>query len=135
MPPTDRMFHVIVAGGIALVAVPTAAATGCGGAVSTSAGDAGSHPDAFPVEGPAYYDAFPQEGPPPPFDAGLDADASQVLDAGSDIDAFPHEGPNIEAGFFDTGTLDTGALDSGAGDDASDAASAPDGFPQETAVP
>jgi hypothetical protein len=132
------MFHVIVAGGIALVALPAAGAAGCGGAVSTTPGDGGSHQDAFPVEGPAYYDAFPQEGPPPPVDSGLDADASHVLDAGSDIDAFPHEGPNIEAGFFDTGTLDAGTLDTGAGDDANeagDAAGAPDGFPHETAVP
>jgi len=144
MPSSDRMFHVIVAGGIALVALPTAAATGCGGAVSSTAtGDDGgsqhdaAYRDAFPQEG---FDAFPQEGPPPPPDSGsVDAggDGSSQLDAGFDV--FPHEGPNIEAGFYDTGSIDTGSIDTGtadaAGDGATDAASAPDGFPHETAVP
>jgi hypothetical protein len=136
MPTVDRMFRVIVAGGIALAGGAPALVVGCGGSVSTSASDAG--PDGFPQEtaGPlrdassqdagSDVDAFPQEGPPPPVDAGLDG---HVADAGADVDAwFPQEGPNIEAGFFDTGHPETS---SGGGD----AAGLPDGFPQETASP
>jgi len=132
MPTIDRMFRVIVAGGIALSATAPGLVAGCGGSVSTVANDAG--PDRFPVEGPVRQDAgslpetgqgdgFPQEGPPP-FEAGVDA---PVLDAAGDEDGFPHEGPNIEAGFFDTSQPETG-LDN-------DASAAPDGFPHETASP
>ncbi len=83
MPNVDRMFQVIVLGGIALATVQVAA---CGGSVDSPT-DAGS--DAFPQEGPAPLtdsgtDAFPQEGPIVLVDSGS-------IDAGSD--AFPQEGP------------------------------------------
>jgi hypothetical protein len=133
MPPPDRMFHVIVAGGIALVALPSAAAAGCGGAVSTTS-DGGSPGDGFPAEGPAQFDAFPQETAPPPLEAGADAKADAIADAGFDADAFPHEGPNLEAGFFDTWIPDAGLADATA-EAGGDAAGVPDGFPQETAAP
>lgn len=122
MPTVDRMFRVIVAGGIALSAAAPGLVVGCGGSVSTTPSDGGHGADSFPVEGPAQQpdafpqetaqqaDAFPQEGPAF-VEAGVDA---RILDSGGDEDVFPQEGPNIEAGFLD----------------ASDA-----GFPQETASP
>lgn len=122
MPTVDRMFRVIVAGGIALSAAAPALVVGCGGSVSSLPSDAGHGGDAFPVEGPApgpdafpqetaqFVDAFPQEG--------IDASV-HLADAGGDEDVFPQEGPNIEAGFF----FDTGAPDADAG------------FPFETAAP
>jgi hypothetical protein len=115
MPTVDRMFRVIVAGGIALSATTPGLVAGCGGSTSTTTSDAGHGADAFPVEGPApqpdafpqetaqLVDAFPQEG----------ADV-RVVDAGGDEDVFPQEGPNIEAGFLDSSEA---------------------GFPQETASP
>jgi hypothetical protein len=115
------MFNVIVAGGIALVALAPGAAAGCGRTTASTTNDAGGAHDGFPAEGPAQMDAFPQEGPPPLPESGVDASA----EAG--FDAFPQEGPNIEAGFFDTGTHDA-ATEAG-----SDAAGNADGFPQETA--
>jgi len=137
MPTVDRMFRVIVAGGIALSATAPGLVAGCGGSVATMTSDGG--PDSFPVEGPPslpdafpqetaqQVDAFPQEGPPV-FEAGSDAGVDARLgDAGGDQDAFPHEGPNLEAGFFDTSHPE-------ASSDA-DAAAGPDGFPQETAAP
>jgi hypothetical protein len=122
MPTVDRMFRVIVAGGIALSATTPGLVAGCGGTTATTTSDAGHGADAFPVEGPApqpdafpqetgqQLDAFPQEGPAF-VEAGVDA---LVLDSGGDEDVFPQEGPNIEAGSLD----------------ANDA-----GFPQETASP
>jgi hypothetical protein len=136
MPPPDRMFHVIVAGGIALVALPSAAATGCGGAVSSTS-DAGSQGDGFPVEG-VDTGYFPVEGPPPPLEAGADAIADvrvdAIVDAGVDADAFPHEGPNLEAGWLDVGIPEASVTDAPQ-EAAADAAGAPDGFPHETAAP
>ena len=121
MPTVDRMFRVIVAGGVALAATTSGLVAGCGGSVSTTASDAGPGADAFPTEGPALPDAFPQETAQevdafplegaPPLDSGFDA---RVVDAGGDEDAFPQEGPNVDAAFFD----------------ASDG-----GFPHETATP
>jgi hypothetical protein len=123
MPTVDRMFRVIVAGGIALSSGAPGLVVGCGGSVSTLPSDAGHGADAFPAEGPAPYppDAFPQETA-----QLLDAFPQEGIDAsvretggGSDgggPDVFPQEGPNIEAGIFD-------------------AAGQPDGFPIETAAP
>jgi hypothetical protein len=85
----DRMFHVLVLGGIALVGSAPAA---CGGDVS-SPGDAGSSKDAteeFPSELPVFVDAgvrdavneFPSELPVF-VDSGID-DAREE---------FPREGP------------------------------------------
>jgi hypothetical protein len=122
MPTVDRMFRVIVAGGIALAATTPGLVVGCGGSVSTTASDAGRGADAFPVEGPAQepdafpqetateLDAFPQEGPAP-LDSGFDA---RMRDAGGEEDAFPQEGPTLDAAFFDAGD---------------------GGFPHETATP
>jgi hypothetical protein len=126
MPTVDRMFRVIVAGGIALTATTPAVVAGCGGSVTTTPSDAGHGADTFPVEGPAQLDAFPQETAQPldafPQETGqpLDAfpqegpDVGVKADAGGDEDVFPQEGPNLEAGSVD----------------ASEA-----GFPQETASP
>ncbi len=122
MPTVDRMFRVIVAGGIALSASAPGLVVGCGGSVSSLPSDAGHGADAFPTEGPAPGpDAFPQEtaqlvdtGFP---QEGLDTSVPFV-DGGGDEDAFPQEGPNFEAGSFDTGAPD-----------------ADGGFPIETAAP
>ncbi|HEY8039696.1 MAG TPA: hypothetical protein VIF15_07875 [Polyangiaceae bacterium] len=122
MDRVDRMFRVIVAGGIALAATAPGLVAGCGGSVATTGGGDGGGTDAFPQEGPAQADAFPQEtgafvdvyvessadafpqeGPPLPPDSGTDA---PLVDTGSD--GFPHEGPNIEAGFFDTSVPEAG---------------------------
>jgi hypothetical protein len=121
MPTVDRMFRVIVAGGIALSTTTPGLVAGCGGATSTPISDAGHDADAFPAEGPAQADAFPQETAqeldafpqegPVALEAGSDA---RFADAGGNADAFPQEGPYFEAGSLD----------------ASDA-----GFPQETASP
>lgn len=123
MPTVNRMFRVIVAGGIALSATTPGLIAGCGGSVSTSSSDAGHGADGFPVEGvdASRLDAFPQETAQQPDafpqETGQQVDAfpqegPAFVDAG--FDAFPQEGPNIEAGFFDAGEA---------------------GFPQETASP
>jgi hypothetical protein len=111
MKSPDRMFRVLVLGGIALAAT-SAELQACGGSVATNASDGGA-PDTstdtnFPVEGPAFIDSgyvdtsFPQE-------------------TGQQIDAFPTEGPAM---LLDSGTTPESSTDSG---------SAFDGFPQETA--
>jgi hypothetical protein len=96
MNHAEKMFHVIVLGGIALAApLATMGVTACGGSVTeVGDGDGGTPfpqetaspmdasarrdgatplPDAFPAETatqidatPPGFDAFPQEGPPPP---------------------------------------------------------------------
>ncbi|HEX3346045.1 MAG TPA: hypothetical protein VHS09_15785 [Polyangiaceae bacterium] len=129
MPTVDRMFRVIVAGGIALSASAPGLVVGCGGSVSTLPSDAGHGSDAFPQEGPPPYepdafpqetaqlvDAFPQEG----IDASMLGDAGSHGDAAQDVspDVFPQEGPNLEAGSFDSSFSDADA-----------------GFPFETASP
>ena len=115
MKSADRMFRVLVLGGVAL--------TACGGAVTTpsSGDDSGTTQDGFPTEGPAQVDAFPSETAqqvdafpsegPAYVDTGVDA----VVDASADADAFPMEGPP--------------PLDSGSTDAVADAPC----FPQETA--
>jgi hypothetical protein len=128
MKSNDRMFRVVVLGGIAL--------TACGGAVTTSS-DAGS--DGFPAEGPAPYDAslidtaqqfdgFPTEGPDTyTIDAGEDA--------GVDAGCFPREtaivwdgcAPPPDSGSGDESIPEGGTTESGA----TDGGSAYDGFPQE----
>jgi hypothetical protein len=92
----DRMFQVIVVGGIAL------ATNACGGDVSTSADGGGSdtgNTDGFPSELPTTidsgYDGFPSELPGM-IDAGPGQDAAPDQDAGpSDAapDGFPSELP------------------------------------------
>jgi hypothetical protein len=123
MPTVDRMFRVIVAGGIALSASAPGLVVGCGGSVSSIPSDAGHGADAFPTEGPPpLADAFPQEtamfvDTGFPQEGAQDAKGPDV-DAGGDEDAFPQEGPNLEAGSFDTSAPDADA-----------------GFPIETAAP
>jgi hypothetical protein len=124
MPTVDRMFRVIVAGGIALSATTPGLVVGCGGSTATTVGDGGGA-DGFPTEGPYYQpdafpqetaqqmDAFPQEGTQ--FDAGL-------VDSRGDEDVFPQEGPP---------PIDAGSLDASSHGDAAAEA----GFPQETASP
>lgn len=118
MPTVDRMFRVIVAGGIALSATAPGVVVGCGGSTSTLPSDAGHGGDAFPAEGPYQGDAFPSETAQQ-VDAfpqeGIDA---SVRDTGTSPDVFPQEGPNLEAGVFDTAAPDADA-----------------GFPFETAAP
>jgi hypothetical protein len=135
MANADRMFRVIVLGGIALAATAAASTVGCGGAVSSSS-DGGPTSDAFPFEGAMdafpqetaqQVDAFPQETAPPPLvdsgaDAGFDAfpqEGPAFIDSG--VDAFPQEGPPP---LFDSGVVDATG---------SDAPGLADGFPQETA--
>jgi hypothetical protein len=130
MPTIDRMFRVIVVGGIALSATAPGLVAGCGGSVSSLPTDAGRGADAFPAEGPPPQQAdafFPQETAQF-LDASLQKDATDagvgIKDSGGDEDVFPQEGPNLEAGFFfDTGVPGT------------DAAAQPDSFPFETAAP
>ncbi len=118
-PHRDRMFHVIVMGGIGLVPL-----AGCGatapeepvvtsddGAAPAPKHDGGAGHDAFPDETKSYSpDAFPSEGfyapadaytPPHDEDAfpdetgspGAPLDASRTQDAGVDSgdDCFPEE--------------------------------------------
>jgi hypothetical protein len=134
MKRADRMFGVIVLGGIALTSGATPA-LGCGGTVAAPA-DAGGSSDAFPVEGIAPPpDGFPQEGP-----AEVDAfpmETAQLVDTGISVDAFPQEGPAM----IDSGMAFDGAVDSGAdafpqeGPAPPEAGPVPDAFPQETAQP
>ncbi|HEX8795796.1 MAG TPA: hypothetical protein VF765_32825 [Polyangiaceae bacterium] len=95
MKSGDRMFRVLVLGGIAL--------TACGGATTTPGNGTDSGSDGFPQEGPAQVDAFPSETAQQvdafvPFDAGQDAGQ----DTGSDV--FPTEGPAM----IDSGSTDVG---------------------------
>jgi len=91
VPNTDRMFQVIVLGGLALTTGAAFSAAGCANA-GTSAGagldvDAGSDAAAVTEAGQDAYDAFPHEGPDigPPIDSGQD-------------DAFPDDGPDASNG-------------------------------------
>jgi len=89
MKSADRMFRVLVLGGIAL--------TACGGATTTSpSGGNDSGSEGFPQEGPAQVDAFPSE-------TAQQVDA-YLPDAGQDTgpDVFPTEGPAM---------IDSGATD------------------------
>ncbi len=115
MPNVDRMFRVIVAGGIALTAAGSGVIAGCGGSDTTLAGGPGR--DAFPDEGfpsdGSAHDAFPNEGFGGP--DGFPSETAQQLDgfpqegidaaihdSGKDADAFPQEGPPpLEAGLSD----------------------------------
>lgn len=112
MRDRDRMFQVIVIGGMTLAGVAVLSAAGCD---NNSAGtDAGAFPnegapDAYGLPVDAGPDAFPIEGD----DAGQLPDAVQYpgppLDAGPDADAFPSEGPDTSAPPLDAG-LDVHAL-------------------------
>jgi hypothetical protein len=128
MKSPDRMFRVVVLGGIAL--------TACGGAVTTGASsDAGTGSDAFPQEGPPFADAFPMEtaqqvdaffpteGP----DASISDTGSEAgYDAG--VDSFPQEGPPP---LPEASTSDGATDDATVEDGASEAGTILDGFPQE----
>jgi hypothetical protein len=126
MKSPDRMFRVLVLGGIGL--------TACGGAITTgSSSDSGSGNDGFPHEGPdaaLEFDGFPTEGPDTyTVDSGQDATG---LDAG----CFPRETaimwdgctpPPPDSGGGDDATVDGGTTDSSA----TDGGAAVDSFPQE----
>jgi hypothetical protein len=117
MPPSDRMFQVIVLGGIVLVG-PAA----CGGSVETPSNDAGERVDAFPQETAQVVDArapvgdahaepdgFPQE-------TGARTDGGGIADAAADRTCiFPQE---TDSTWPDACVPET-----------------PDAFPQETASP
>jgi hypothetical protein len=105
MANVERMFQVIVLGGIALVPVASSA-TGCGGAVSPAT-DAGSHGDSG---GGSVDSGFPQEGRPPVVDSGVPHEAAVdsgfpqetavAVDSGNGDTAFPQEGPaQVDSGF------------------------------------
>lgn len=98
----DRMFHVLVLGGIGLVGAA------CASTVETRGSEGAG---GFPNEGPPIQDV----------DAGTDA--PEVVDAG--MDAFPIEGPvMVDSGFPDETDLSIDAsAEAGPSDDA--------GFPQE----
>jgi hypothetical protein len=127
MPTVDRMFRVIVAGGIALSAAAPGLVVGCGGSVGTLPADAGHGGDAFPSEGADAFpsetaqlvDAFPQEGidSSHPVDSGGVTQDAFPSETAQLVDAFPQEGPNLEAGSADAGP------------------NADAGFPSETASP
>lgn len=119
MPRADnKMFRVIVAGGIALTATAPGLVVGCGGATATTAHDGGES-DAFPIEGrPSGYDAFPQETAQPIAD-GFPQEGPDVGIAEAGADAFPQEGPPPPP--IDAHADGEGGL--------------PDGFPMETASP
>jgi hypothetical protein len=111
MANVDRMFQVIVLGGMALAAAPAASgfALGCGGAVATPPTPE-SQDSGFPVEGAQVIDSGAG------VDTGFPQETAQALDSGTfadtGVDAFPQEGPPQ---LLDSGSL----LDTG--------------FPQETA--
>lgn len=102
----DRMFQVIVVGGIGLASATamSVAVTACGGDTLTQATANDASNDGFPSElgapapdggsrdAAAEADAFPQEGPVM-VDAGTDA-----RDAAAEADAFPQEGPIMADG-------------------------------------
>jgi hypothetical protein len=80
----DRMFRVIVLGGIALAA--------CGGSTQVPAGDGGTPGDA-PADATDAAEEFPSELPAI-VDSGPNADVRRVGDASVDADSgFPQEGP------------------------------------------
>jgi hypothetical protein len=109
------MFHVIVLGGIGLVA--------CGGVVAGNLGDASPDAvsDAFPSEGKPLPDAFPGELPAR-IDASPDSFPSETFPAPeAGKDSFPTEGPAM---------LDSG--DAKVSDAfPSETGHAPDAFPHE----
>jgi len=99
--PRDRMFNVLVLGGIALVG-----ASACGGTVSAHA-DAGSQDSGFPSELPVQVDAagidsgFPSElgmmiGPDAGLDTGFPSELPVVPDTGITGDA-AGDGPGFPA--------------------------------------
>jgi hypothetical protein len=106
MPKGDRMFHVIVRGGVLLGGGTVLLAAGCGSSTETAADAQAPIIEAGP--------SFPHEGADagPPLEAGQDvtvgfphegADAGPPLEAGQDVTVgFPHEGadagPPLEAG-------------------------------------
>jgi hypothetical protein len=79
MPTADRMFHVLVLGGIVLTAEATAA---CGGeaVVPTDAATDNDRGEAFPEETGRRVDAMPETDAEAP-----DADAVAPVDAHPDV--------------------------------------------------
>jgi hypothetical protein len=128
MKSSDRMFRVVVLGGIAL--------TACGGAVTTGASsDAGTGDDAFPQEGPLLVDASPMDTAPPPYDAfpreGPDVGPQPEAGYDAGVDSFPQEGPPP---LLDSSTGDDATDDATVEDGATEAGTILDAFPQEGPV-
>jgi hypothetical protein len=136
LPYRDRMFHVLVLGGIGLT-VPACGGTvasplttgcgpmGCADGSTPPSRDGGTDYDAFPSEGLVAVDAFPSESAEP-----LDA-----FPAETDVpppDAFPTEGPAEVDGGFDATTDGFPSEGLVAVDSGTD--SSLDAFPEETAV-
>jgi len=106
--PRDRMFNVLVLGGIALVG-----ASACGGTVSAHA-DAGSQDSGFPSELPVQGDAAA-------IDSGFPSEAGGMTDSDAGLDTgFPTELPVMVG-------PDAAASDAAVGDAAGDGS----GFPAE----
>ncbi|MDP9001196.1 MAG: hypothetical protein M3O46_13930, partial [Myxococcota bacterium] len=123
MESADRMFRVLVLGGIALTGAVLAPVAGCSSS-SDTADAAAPHDGSADTFADAPFDAFPTEGP----DAVLLTDGGDAA-ADSPIEAFPQEGVS------DAGTLpreagqDADADADAATDAAADAAR--DAFPHE----
>jgi hypothetical protein len=128
-PLRDRMFHVLVLGGIGLVA------PACGGAISPALPRNDAATDAFPSEGPAHIDAGSSLDAHSSFDA-FPSETAERLDAfpaetDSIPDAFPTEGLVPPDAFPTEGPAQIDAsppppMDAGAPEDAGC-------FPEETA--
>lgn len=138
----DRMFRVIVLGGVALTSAACSASVTV---VDAGATDAGPTPD-FPREGPQPLDVpsidhppvdvgFPQEGPAPldvpPTDRGFPHEGPDVRppDTGAPDVFFPHEGPRLP-----DVVLPSDDVGEDAGTDAGVDSSDQPCFPRETAI-
>lgn len=131
------MFHVLVLGGIGLVA------PACGGSVGNPAVVHGCDPLNCPDGGDAGVDGFPAEGLRVAPDAGHGFDAfpsetGEAIDGGQGFDAFPSETDQAGDGGqgFDAFPSEGPAqIDSGPPDGSSPTdATADVGFPEETAI-
>jgi hypothetical protein len=96
---SDRMFHVLVLGGMALV--------GCGGATGTVT-DAGVGEPA-PSDAASAEDSFPSETNAGPLDAYVSTDAGAPQSADSGHVGFPSELPPPPPDPVDGGVGDAGA--------------------------
>ena len=140
MANVERMFQVIVLGGMALSTIPISTSiAGCGGATAepTRGADSG-----FPQEGKVESDSggrdtgFPQEGVDAAgFDSNFPQEPATAVDSG-----FPQEGL-VDSGGLDSGfpqeadPADSGLhADSGFPHEGPDTGSLDSGFPQETTV-
>ena len=92
---SDRMFRVIVAGGIALVSAAPTALVSCGSSDTTSTSSQGQDDasgDGFPSEGPMAADGTGGGGDSARGDGAL---SDQTSDGPGQPDGFPKEGPAL----------------------------------------